>query len=63
MNEEAERTRAYHELRCQQEFQRINEARCERSKHAHIRLFQLHHLMTVNPVGDRPAAVLAMPVE
>lgn len=63
MNEEAERTQAYHELRCQQELQRINEARCERSRRVHIRLFQLHYAMTVNPTDDLPAAAFAMAVE
>jgi hypothetical protein len=42
MIEEAKYAWAYHEIRCQQELQRINEARCERSRRAHIRLFQLH---------------------
>ena len=63
MTEEAERARAYHEARCQQELQRINEARCERSRHAHIRLFQLHKSMTVNPANGLPTATLATVVQ
>jgi hypothetical protein len=60
MTEEAERDRAYHEVRCKQELRRISEARCDRSKHAHIRLFQLHYSMTANPAAGRPTATLAM---
>ena len=62
MNEEAECAQAYHETRCQQELQRINEARCERSRRAHICLFHLHYSMSVNPGGDLTTAALAMAV-
>lgn len=63
MTEEADRVRAYHELRCQEERQRIHEARCDRSRRAHVGLFELHRSMTVNPTDDFPAATLAMAVE
>lgn len=63
MTEEAERARAYHELRCQQERQRVHEARCDLSRRAHIRLFQLHRSMMVNPTDDLPAPTSAMAVE
>jgi len=63
MTEETDRVRAYHELRCQQERQRIHEARCDRSRSAHVRLFELHRLMTVNLTDDLTAATSATAVK